>query len=108
MLVKKKDGAWHFCANYRVLNAVTIKDRSPIPTVDDMLDELHGSKYFTKLDLRAGYLQERDKLLFFMGHMVVPPFSLLKAKLSQEFHDSKIGGHFGVLHTYKHLAQSLC
>ena len=89
VLVWKKDGSLQFCIDYRALNAVTKPDRFPLPRIDDMLDELGNTRYFSTLDLSSGYWQvrmseaSREKTAFITQQVLfefrVMPFGLMNA-----------------------------
>ena len=61
MFVKKKDGTLRLCIDYRKLNKVTMKNKYPLPRIDDLFDQMRGAKVFSKIELRSGYHQVRIK-----------------------------------------------
>ena len=103
ILVRKKDGSLRFCVDYRKVNSVTRKDAYPLPRIDDTLNTLAGSSWFTTLDLLSGYWQlevaenDREKTAFStrsgLFHFNVMPFGLCNAPASfQRLMDMVLSG----------------
>jgi hypothetical protein len=76
LFVEKKDGTKRMCVDYRSLNEVTIKNKYPLPRIEDLFDKLRGASVFSKIDLRSGYYQLRIRPLDIPKTIIITKYGL--------------------------------
>jgi hypothetical protein len=115
IFVPKKDGTQRLCVDYRALNEVTVKNKYPLPRIDDLFNQLHGACVFSNIDLRMGYhqqkiqeikcnikevkspgfLEDEEGVLWYKGRICVPNIKELKDKILCEPHEPAYSIHPG-------------
>ncbi|XP_038063012.1 uncharacterized protein LOC119733697 [Patiria miniata] len=118
LMVPKKNGQFRFCVDYRKLNRVTKLDAYPMPTIDTILDSLHGAKIFSSLDLRSGYWQmgmapeDAEKTAFIceegLFHFTVLPFGVVNGPASFQRLMSEVLGDLIGRTCYVYLDDIVC
>jgi hypothetical protein len=99
IFVEKKDGTQRMCVDYRLLNEVTIKNKYPLPRIEDLFDQMRGAKVFSKID----FTEDDQGTIWFKKRICVPDVGDLRKTILREAHDSAYSNHPGSTKMYQDL-----